>query len=76
MTIKNAITSKLNTCPKCQFTALFMYKDVTGPICPKCEKETIDEYKSLMADINNGLFIDELECENELDSEEIEELNF
>jgi ssDNA-binding Zn-finger/Zn-ribbon topoisomerase 1 len=72
----NSILSKLDTCPKCQFTAFFMYKNRAGSICPKCDGETIAEYKNFIKDMNNGLFQDELEAECALESDEIEELNF
>lgn len=72
----NSILSKLDTCHKCRFTAIFMYKDIAGPICPKCNAIDIKEYKEMTELFNSELFVDELENEIDLESDDIEELNF
>lgn len=77
-----SIQSRLDTCPRCNFTALFMYKDISGQaLCPKCNKADIRDFKRLMTEISNDdLFQDDLELvlddESSLDYDDFKELNF
>ena len=69
-----SIDSRMNVCPECNFTALFMYLDAAGcPLCPKCSQADIQAFKELTANLDDSL-------EGELDfidnEEELEELNF
>jgi len=79
MTRLKSIASRLDTCPKCDFTAVFMYKDILGQgLCPKCDQLDIKNHKELMADIRDtDSFKDNLELDSELQLEDdIKELQF
>lgn len=78
------INDRMNTCPECNFTAFFMYKDAADcPLCPKCSAAEIQAFKDATKDID-----DELESSNDEDLEawgideharellEIDELDF
>lgn len=80
-TRSSAINSRINTCPDCNFTALFMYVDAAGcPLCPKCSAADIQAFKDATKDIDEDFesFDDESLEVHEFDGIDlsIDELDF
>lgn len=43
--IKQVLTSSIDTCDDCGFSAIFIYKNGDDILCPNCDHAIIEDYK-------------------------------
>lgn len=75
-----SINDRMDTCPECGLTALFMYLDATGlPLCPKCSASEIQAFKDSLEGLDDDLELftdDDLTCHDLDGNFNIDELDF
>lgn len=51
----NKILDMQNTCSQCNFSAIFMYRLNNAALCPYCDSEVIETYKTVNEEARNEL---------------------